>query len=64
MLIEDFKEWMDEDMVTEREAFSEFFHEICLKDADEDLPTIVEELAWQVYQMQLCVEGIIEDNDV
>ena len=60
MLMTDFEEWIkEENLYTEREVFEEFFNHwadgMTMKD-------IFQELAWQIYNLQSCVEGLIEDT--
>jgi len=58
MLIEKFEEWKGQQV--DREQFRQFFdiwiNEMML---GKDSPT--EEFAWQLYQVQVCMDGILED---
>ena len=40
--------------------FSIFFHE---QFVDKDLMEIMSDMAYQIYQMQVCIDGLIEDQE-
>ena len=55
-----FQEWIaEENLCTEREVFEDFFENwadgMTVKD-------IFKELSWEIYNLQACVEGLIEDT--
>lgn len=42
------------------EDFSNFFEDVM--DDSQSLRPVVVQLAWEIYQLQVCMEGIIEDQ--
>jgi len=61
MFLEEFHTW-NKCTNDERAAFAKFI-EHWLSDRP-NLNSVVENLAWQVYQLQICVEGLIDDVDL
>jgi len=65
MLYDEFKTWklregysMFTDDEHDRELFKRFYaHEI----HGESMAAIVDDLAWQIYNLQCCMEGLLED---
>jgi hypothetical protein len=65
MLFKDFKEWKvrnDYSLFTDeehdRELFDKFLHHHLYTSS---LAQVVTDLAWQVYYLQCCMEGLLED---
>ena len=66
MLMEYFEAWKKNhfNMVAslpEREQFEAFFEDY---DKSDLYYTMTEELGWQIYQLQVCMEGLLADQDL
>jgi hypothetical protein len=58
MLIQDFHNWLNELEEGDIEAFKIFYRETR---NPMYISESIEELAWEVYQLQECMEGILSD---
>ena len=61
MIFSDFEKWLEEnDSIATRANFNRFF--LATKDIWSE-GQLMEYLAWQVCQLQVCVEGLLEDQE-
>jgi len=65
MLMEEFEEWIEDEEIGElmpeddKDNFSLFYQRYC---TGKMLPEILCAIAYEVYHLQVCIEGLIEDQ--
>jgi len=62
MLMEDFKQWQKNSRVhhEDQETFEIFLEEYTF---GKGFAELINDLAWQLYEMQVIIEGFLEDQD-
>lgn len=63
MLLEEFNHWLEEQCrSSDKEIFCKFaIEKYCGLDAS--LQDVLCDILWEIHQMQVCIEGLIEDQE-
>lgn len=62
MLMEEFHRWIEE-MDLNIENFTDFYKGCFLK-KNSNILDLISLMAFEIYQLQVCVEGLIEDQEI